>query len=170
MTIADLKQHLSDLAKLLESSGGKQVAKDIALMAEGLAPFAGQSPAEFAQFLARAHEYHTTGQLTAPAKAPRAAKPRQPKADQNEVATAVRQVYEQASDLSLPMERIESELARLSGLTKDGLLTVCERMELFGLKSKKKEEIAGAIRQKILDRRSAAQRAAMIQNPPVVEQ
>jgi hypothetical protein len=75
-------------------------------------------------------------------------------------------VYEQASDLSLPLERIEAELAHLDVLAKDGLLTVCARMELFGMKNKKKDDIIAAIRQKILDRRSAAQRAAMIQNPP----
>ncbi|HLW66249.1 MAG TPA: hypothetical protein VKS79_13130 [Gemmataceae bacterium] len=166
MTVGDLKQHLADLAKLLDASGGKQVAKDFAIMADGLAPFAAQSPAEFARFLAVAHEYHTTGKLTAPEKAPRAAKPRQPKADAGELATAIRQLYDQASDLSLPMERVDSELAKLAPLTKDGLLTVCEAMELFGMKSKKKDEIAAAIRQKVLDRRSAAQRAAMIQNPP----
>ena len=164
MTIADLKQHLVDLAKLLDSSGGKQVAKDVSAMAEALSPFGAQSPADFARYLALANEYHTTGKLSAPPKAPRKAS--KPKADPAEVAAAVRNLYDRSGDLAVTMEQIETELARLGELKKDGLLEVCDAMELAGMRAKTVGVIRDAIRQKILDRRSSSQRDQMIQTPP----
>jgi hypothetical protein len=168
MTVADLKQHFADLAKLLDASGSKQVAKDFGVIAEGLTPFAGQSLPEFTRFLAQAHEYHTTGKLSAPPKAPRTKAPKTAKTKPNpeEVAVTVRQLYDHSGDLSLTMEQIESGLAPLADLSKEGLLKVAEVMEIFGVKSKRMDVIQSAIRQKILDRRSSAQREEMIRNPP----
>jgi len=165
VTVADLKQHLADLARFLEASGGAKVAKDLATAADGLTPFAGQSLAEFARLLALAHEYHTTGKLTPPPKPPRAAKPTKAKVDPAEAAAAVRQLYDRAGDLALTMEQIDADLGRLSGLNKNGLLAVCERMGLAGMKAKEVDAIRAAVRQKILDRRSAAQREQMIHSP-----
>lgn len=167
MTVADLKQHLSDLAKFLDATGGTRVAKDLAAAADGLAPFADRTIADFAKLLALAHEYHTTGKLTPPPKAPRAAKAPKVKADPAEVAAAVRGIYDRAGDLSLTMDEIDASLAPLAGLTKPGLLVVCDRMELAGMKAKKVDDIRAAMRQKILDRRSSAQREQMIHGPPV---
>jgi hypothetical protein len=122
--------------------------------------------ADFAKLLALAHEYHTTGKLTPPAKAPRAARTAKIKADPAAVATSVRQLYDRAGDLSLTMDEIESALAPLAGLTKPGLLAVCDRMELAGMKARKVDDIRAAVRQKIVDRRSSAQREQMIHGPP----
>jgi hypothetical protein len=166
MTVADLKQHLTDLAKLLDAAGGRQVAKDFALMAEGLTPFAGQSLAEFTRLLALAHEYRTTGKLTPPPKAARAAKLAKAKTDPAAVAAALRALYDRAGDPALPLEQINAELGQLAGLTKPGLLIVAERMELAGLKAKKVDDIKAAIRQKVLDRRSSAQRGQLMEAPP----
>lgn len=162
MIVHDLKQHLHDLSKLLESSGAKSAAKDLGVAAEALAPFGAQSITEFGRFLAKAHEYHTTGTLSAPARRPRTSKA---KADPNEVAASIRNLYDRSGDLSLTKEQIDADLAPLTGLTKPGLLVVAERMELAGLKAKKVDEIRGAIRQKILDRRSSAQREQMTAQP-----
>jgi hypothetical protein len=166
MNVGDLRQHLADLAQLLESAGGKSAAKDLAALSEALAPFAGQSPTEFTRFLALAHEYHSTGKLSAPPKPPRAPRATNAKGDPSAVAVAVRALYDRAGDASLPMDQIESGLAGVSGLSKDGLLNVCQAMELAGMKSRKVDEIRGAIRQKVLDRRAAAQRATMIEGGP----
>src|SRR5258708_1289776 len=110
MTVADLKQHLADLSRLLDSSGAKSVAKDLAAAADGLRPFAGQSIGEFVRFLAAAHEYHTTGKLTAPAKPTRAPRTAKAKADPTEIAANIRVLYDRSGDLSLTMQQIESEL------------------------------------------------------------
>ncbi len=128
-------------------------------------PHSAQSIAEFGRFLAKAHEYHTTGTLAGPAKRTRASTAKA-KADPSEVAANVRNLYDRSGDLSLSMEQIEVDLAPLAGLTKPGLLVVAERMELAGLKPKKVDEIRGAIRQKILDRRSSAQREQMTAGTP----
>jgi hypothetical protein len=164
MIVHDLRQHLADLSKLVDSAGGKAAAKDLASAADALAPFGAQSIAEFGRFLGMAHEYHTTGKLTAPAKPARASRAKA-KADPAEVATTIRGLYDRSGDLSLAMEQIDAELAPLAGLTKPGLLVVAERMELAGMKAKKVNEIRAAIRQKILDRRSSAQREQMTAQP-----
>ena len=71
MIVADLQQHLTDLAKLLEANKAASAAKDLQTLGAALAPFKDQSPTDFTRFLALAHEYHTTGKLTAPTKAAR---------------------------------------------------------------------------------------------------
>lgn len=170
MNVADLRQHLLDLSKLLDVSGGKTAAKDLTGLAEALAPFTTQTPAEFTQFLARAHEYHTTGKLEAPVRASRASKAAASKADPGEVVTLIRSLYDRAGDLTLTISQIETDLAHLKKLKKEGLLQVCSALELEGMAKKTVAVIIGAIRQKILDRRSAAQRAQMILNPTGVEE
>lgn len=164
MNVADVQQHFVSLARLIESSGGK-AAKELVQVADCLAPFGSQSLPDFTRFLALAHEYHTTGTLAAAAKPARQPRATKTKADPAEVAAAVRAIYDRAADLSLSMDQIETELAKMNGLQKAGLLVVCEAMELGGLKNKKVDEIRAAIGQKIKDRRGAAQRADMIQNP-----
>src|SRR5262249_40909748 len=149
MNVANLQQHLANLAKLFDASGGKSVAKDLDALATALTPFAAQSPAEFTRFLALAHEYHTTGKLSPPPKAPRKAAANPARAAPGEVAATIRSLYDRAGDLSLTMEQIDTELAKMNGLTKDGLLKVCEAMELAGMKSKKVPDIRAAIGQKI---------------------
>lgn len=168
MNVADISQHLADLARVIDKSGGKTVARDLHAIAEGLTPFAEQTLTAFSLFLAKAHEYHTTGTLTAASKPARKTSPRAPrvKADPMEIAAAVRTLYDRANDLSLTTEFIDSELNRMNGLTKDGLLKVCDAMELVGMKSKKVPDIQAAIRQKVIDRRGTAQRAAMLDEPP----
>ena len=166
MIVADLKQHLADLAKLLDATGGKTVAKDLASIADGLTPFASQSLPEFSKFLALAHEYQTTGKLSAPATAPRAASKSAANAPNvEEIAQRLRSLYDRAGNLSITMLQIETDLGQLKGLKKDGLVRICDVLELMGMAKKTIPIITGAIRQKILDRRSAAQRAEMIQNP-----
>jgi hypothetical protein len=166
VTVANLKQHLNDLARFLEATGGNKVAKDLAAAADGLAPFADKSVADFSKLLALAHEYHTTGKLSPPPKATRAPRATKVKLDAAEVAADIRSLYDRAGNLSDTMEQIDAEVARLTGLQKAGLLVVCERMEMAGMKNKKLDDVRAAIRQKILDRRSSAQREQMIDGPP----
>jgi hypothetical protein len=47
MNVANLRQHLIDLGKVLESSGAKQAAKDLATVGGALAPFGELSLGEF---------------------------------------------------------------------------------------------------------------------------
>src|SRR5947209_7564307 len=69
MKVADLQQHLADLARLLEVSGAKTVAGDLAAIRDGLAPFRELPLKGFAEFLARADEYRRGGGV--PVKPPK---------------------------------------------------------------------------------------------------
>jgi hypothetical protein len=164
MNVAHLRQHLDELARLLDlADGGKKVVGDLRAITEGLAPFDGQTLPQFAGFLARAHGYDTTGKLTAPAKPARAPRAAKPKADPAELARLIRELYDRSGDRSLPMEEIEAGLQPLAGLPKAGLTTVCQALEIRPVSKWKLDDYRAAIRQRVLDRRSAAQRAAMIE-------
>lgn len=77
-------------------------------------------------------------------------------------ADTIRSLYDRSGDTSVPMAEIEQTLKPLDGMDKPGLLRVAQAMELAGMKAKSREAIAQAIKQKVLDRRSSAQRERMI--------
>jgi SPP1 gp7 family putative phage head morphogenesis protein len=84
-------------------------------------------------------------------------------------ADSTRALYDRSSDTSIPYAEITGHIEELGKLKKAALLLIAERMELYGMKQKTGPEIARAVGQKILDRRNAAQRAAMIRNPPPLD-
>jgi hypothetical protein len=172
MKVADLQQHLADLGRLLEASGARTVAADLAAIHDGLAPFRELPLKGFAEFLTRAEAYRRGGEV--PIRPPKggsgrrgpetgARKPGPP--DVEALAREARDLYERAADPSVTEGKVEDLARRLGGLAKDGLVTVAEATGLKGMKSKKKDDILGVIRQRILSRKGSSQRVGLIDRP-----
>ncbi len=85
--------------------------------------------------------------------------------DVQAVARQVRQLYDQAADLSATEESMEAALSRLEPLDKKGLVAVAEAIELKGVGSKSKPQIAAAIRQRIVARGVHSQRVGLLDRP-----
>ena len=170
MKVADLQQHLADLARLLDSAGvKKEVVGDLNAIRDGLSPFRDLPLKGFADFLTRAEAYRSGGEVpvTPPkAKAARTSAKTAATAavDVQAVARQVRQLYDQAADLSATEESMEAALSRLEPLDKKGLVAVAEAIELKGVGSKSKPQIAAAIRQRIVARGSS-QRVGLLDRP-----
>jgi hypothetical protein len=171
MKVADLQQILVDLAPLLGTCGVKPAAlADLKKVREGLQPFSQLSVADFASFLDRAETYRRNGEV--PTKALKGGTGRtgartagRATVDANAVAQQVRALYDRAADPSTTDEHIDQQTAQLGQLSKDGLVTVAEAIELLGMKAKKKDDIVTAIRLRIKARRGATQRAGLIDRP-----
>jgi hypothetical protein len=169
VTVADIQQHLTDLGRFLRASGAKQVADEVAEVADHLTPFRDHRLADFGRFLARAHQFATDGTIpVVPGKGRGGSvKPGPaPKADAGTVAEAVRRVYDRAGELSLDAAEIEAALGPVAALPMPGLKVVAAALELKVPAKAKVDEARGLIRQKVLDRRGAAQRAGMTSLPP----
>jgi hypothetical protein len=164
--VADLQQHLGDLGRLLETSGARGVAADLAAIRDGLTPFRDQSLKAFADFLIKAEALSRGGPLPAvsPPRTSRGAA-RAPAVELGPLTAEVKRVYDQAGDPAVTNDHIEAALAPLSGLTKAALEAIAEAVELKGMKSKTKDSILNSIRARILTRKGAAQRAGLIDRP-----
>jgi hypothetical protein len=171
--VADLQQHLADLTRLLESSGAKVVATDLAAIRDGLAPFRDLPLKEFAGFLARAEAY-SRGEV--PVAAPKGArdtrkpaagaKLKAPTLDANAVCVEIRDLYERAASPAVSAEHIEVACGRAGNLSKPGVLAIAEAVGLKGLKSKTKDAILDAIRQRIFGRKGGTIRAGLTDRAP----
>lgn len=168
MTVADLQQHLTDLGRLLRSSGAKQVADELAEVAGHLAPFRDHRLPDFGRFLVQAHQYATSGTVPVASEKGKAGKagPVPPKPEPGTVAGAVRRVYDRAGDLTLDASEIEAALGPVATLPMPGLKVVAAALELKLPAKTKVDDARSLIRQKVLDRRGAAQRAGMTTLPP----
>ncbi len=168
MNVSDLQQILAALGPLLEPFGVKGTSlADLKTIRDGLAPFSQLSLKDFASFLGRAHAY-SRGEV--PIKPPRGggsgAKPTARTAvDVSAIAMEVRGLYDRASDPATTVEMIEEKTAQLNQLNKESLVIVADAIELRGMKAKKKDDIAAAIRQRIRERKGATQRAGLIDRP-----
>jgi hypothetical protein len=171
MKVADLQQHLADLARLLEASGARPVAADLAAIREGLAPFRDLPLKGFADFLVRAEAYSRGEVPITPAPGGRRAAPsrpaksKAPAGDADALGRETHDLYERAADPAVTPEQIDALAARLGALSKDGLAAVAERIGLKGMKAKSKGAIQEAIRQRIIARKGASQRAGLIERP-----
>jgi hypothetical protein len=177
MKVADLQQILANLGPLLETCGTKAASvAELRMVRDGLAPFSQLSLKDFAGFLAKAEAF-SRGDV--PVKPPRgggaggtggggggrAGAKAAVKVDVNAVVQQVRALYNQAAAQSTTEEVIATQTAPLDQLSKDGLVVVAEAIELMGMKAKKKEEIAAAIRQRIRARRGMSQRVELLDRP-----
>jgi hypothetical protein len=169
--VADLQQHLSDLGRLLVSSGAKGVAKDLEVISAALKPFRDQPLKGFADFLAKAEAY-SRGEGLHPAEKPRRATrstaAKAPAADPAAVTAEVRDLYDRAASPSVTVEQIDGTCGKLTGLNKDGVVSVADQLGIRGMKSKAKAAIVEAIRQRILARKGATIRAGMVDRPLAV--
>jgi hypothetical protein len=169
VTVADLQQHFTDLGRLLRAGGAKQVADELTEVAAHLAPFRDHRLADFGRFLVQAHQYAATGTLPViPVKA-RGGTVKAgaaPKAEPAAVAEAVRRVYDRAGDLTVAEAEIEAALGPMAALPLAGLKVVAAALELKLPTRAKIDEARQQIRQKVYNRRGAAQRAEMTGLPP----
>jgi hypothetical protein len=76
----------------------------------------------------------------------------------------IRHLYDRAGDVSIPHEHVQATLAALDEMSKAELLKLADEMELAGMKNKTATHIRKQIEMKVLDRRSGAQRQAMIED------
>lgn len=165
-------QRLSEKAQRLKRQGlrldSQRAREELRQEAERLAPEPAppEKPAADAAPATEA-EARTTPPVASEPVAPRAApEAAAPAAAEPTVADRIRGLYDRVgTDLSIPAEEVVSTLAPLDGMKKKELLQVAEQMEIAGAKAKRKEQIVASIRQKVLDRHSAAQRGRMIQEP-----
>lgn len=171
MKVADLRQHLADLARLMEATGAKAVAADLVAIQEGLAPF-NESPLKgFAEFLVRAEAYSRGEVPVAPPSRKRATsggRPPSTKAPPVDVEALVQEakdLYARAADPAVTAEAVEALAGRLKAPKKDDLVRVAEGVGLVGMKAKAKDKIVEAIRARILDRKGAAVRVGINHRP-----
>lgn len=168
MNVADLRQHLADLGKLMASSGAKPVAADLAAICDGLAPFEWVSLKDFAAFLVRADAY-SRGEVPVvpPKKARKVAGPTQvaPDVDVEAICREMRDLYDRAADPTTTAAIVDGTIGKLNGLKKDDLIQVAAAIELKVAKSKKAGDIIAAIRQRVIARKGATQRAGLLDRP-----
>jgi hypothetical protein len=167
MKVADLQQHLADLASLLGAAGVKrEVVADLTAIRDGLAPFRDLPLKEFADFLLRAETYRSSGEVPSQTKGrakaggktgAKAAAP-----DVPSIAREVKELFDRAADPSITEAGIDAVLGRLALLDKKGLQAVAEAIELTGVGSKPKAVIAAAIRQRIIARKGSSQRVGLL--------
>lgn len=175
MKVADLQQHIADLARLLESAGVKgEPIKDLNAIRDGLVPFRDAPLKVFADFLIRAEAYRSGGEvpLTPPKGGKKAAakttaktttKPTPPNVPA--LAAEVKRVYDHAADPATTETVIDAILARLEPVDKKGLVIIAEAIELKGVGSKAKAAIITAIRQRITARKGSSQRVGILDRP-----
>lgn len=167
MKVADLQQHLADLARLLESAGARSVASELVLVQEALKPFGNQSLKSFAEFLPKAYQYAETGIVPGPAptgKNARAAssKTKAVPGDVQRTAEELKLLYDRSSSPQVSFEMIESFVQTLEPLTKPHLVLCAEAIGLVGMNSKTKPQILDTIRRRLTDRKGAALRVSGI--------
>jgi hypothetical protein len=167
MKMADLKQHLADLTKVLDSAGaGKGVIADLRSIVEGLAPFNEFALKDFAGFLVRAEAYSRGEVLVkgikAPPKSPSKSGAKGTQGDPATLAQEAKRVYEEAAYPTVTVEIIDSLAGRIGNLSKDGMLTVAAALDLRFSKAATKGSVVDAIRKRILDRKGVFQRTGLL--------
>src|SRR5579862_8863191 len=159
MNVADLRQHLADLGKVLESAGAKKVADDLGAVSAGLAPFHNLTLKEFAAFLAKAEAFSRGEPAPKPAKRPASrGKTGDVSPDIDVLCRDFRSLYDRAADPSVTEEVIVATMGRLDGLSKSSLFAVALALELNLPKSKSIPQIVAAIHQRIVARKGSKQR------------
>ncbi|MCS7166370.1 MAG: hypothetical protein RMI91_00325 [Gemmatales bacterium] len=155
MHVGALRQYLNGLAEVLRSSGAKAVAQDLERAATALAPFDSWTIAQWAEFLARAEEYHRTGVITAATSR----KPTAKSVDHNKIDQALQRIRELESrlfDEDFAITQIEITRRQLDKeLSKDEALALAEQLGHRGCKTKKAalDTLTSALRERCLQHR-----------------
>jgi hypothetical protein len=158
MTVGQLLAHLRSLAQLLEA-GGARSAAELHALCEAL------SDRNTLSLSAWVAELRSPAPVVAtPASEPPLARPTTSKKVSPELEALSRetqQMYESASSPLVTHELVDQLITRLSGLSKENLLSVAERIGLKGLMNKNKKQIQEAIKDRILKRKGVIIRASM---------
>lgn len=160
MKVAQLQSYLDNLAGPVEASGGKTVANDLRRVAQGLAPFAELTVAQFSDFLAAADEYARTGVV--PTAGGRARKAQGPAVDHNKVTAAAQELltlYEQALDADLTYAQISASVKKIGGrLNKDETIAAAKEVGITHTLKTKKHALE-ELERKIVERKESLERA-----------
>jgi hypothetical protein len=155
MTVTQLAQHLRGLAELLEASGGRTAAAELATLGKVLSS---RGPQPLSAFTA---ELEAKG-VTAPSVPPVVrSKAKKVPPDLEPLAREVQATYESASSPSVTLEVVEDLISRLGSLTKDNLVVIAERLGLKGMNNKSKGAVIATIKDLIVKRKSVLARATM---------
>ncbi len=173
MNVANLRQYLADLKRMLDVAGVKgPIIEDLAAIDAGLKPFEAHSLKDFADFLVRAEAFSRGEVPVKPLKgqrrtvsSPSTSKPKTANADLASLAQEAKRIYDQAPSESLTVEMIDALADRLKPLTTADLTTVAATLNLKVARSATKGKIVDAIRKWILDRKGSAQRAGLLDRP-----
>jgi hypothetical protein len=166
VNVAHLQQHLTDLARLMASSGAGKVADDLSAIQEALTAFRDLPLKGFADFLVRAEAF-SRGEVPLPGKRGGKGKvtgtpgAKKSSPDLDAFKREALELWEGATGAGVNRERVEEFTKRLSVLTKDGLLDVAASLTLTLKKSASKPVMQEAIGKWILERRGSKQRSDM---------
>jgi hypothetical protein len=161
VNVADLQQLLAHVSKLLETAGAKAAPlSELAAFREGLAPFREHTLKKLNELLVQA-DAAARGEAP-PRRAGRRSSGGTGRPDAESLVREVKSLYERATDPTVSEADINALAARLAPLMKDDLLSVAASIELKVAKAKTKDHIIGEIRQRILARKSAHQRAHLL--------
>jgi hypothetical protein len=161
MKIQHIVKHLADLADFLAEAGGAGMARELRSLCEGLGPYGMMTTNEFLKTIqAKAAE-------AKPRPTRSAARANSTSANASAIIDEIRQIYARAGDPSLSSEAIDNGIGRLAGLKKADIVAAAEAVGLAGMKSRTIAAIVQEIRQRILARRGAVQRAELADRGPV---
>lgn len=153
MTVGDLQLLLADLGRLMDAGRAERaVVDDLKAFAAGLRPYSKEPLAAFTKQLAGLNRA--------------GAAPAGPPAAVAALAAEARDLYDRAHLPEVTVDQIQAWGVRLSGLTREGLLAVADRLGLKGLKAKKKkDEVQAGIVDAILVLKRSAIRRGMLDRP-----
>jgi hypothetical protein len=163
MKVADLQQHLAELARLLEAAGTKKgVVSDLEALREGLEPFREQTLRDLAGLLQRVgrSEESADGGGKKKTRAPKASAASSPVAE--ELTRQTRDLYELAASPAVTEEQIDALADQLRDLSGAELVGVAAAIGLKVAKSSSKSATVKAIRKRIVDRKGASQLASLV--------
>lgn len=156
MTAGDLQEMLAELGRLMDAGRAERtVVNDLKSFAAGLRPYSKEPLAAFTRQLGNLNRNGASA--APPPPAPVAA-----------LADEARDLYDRAHHPDVIVDQIQAWGGRLGGLSKDGLVTIAERLGMVGMKStkKKKDDIQAAIVDRILVLKRSAIRRDNIGHPP----
>jgi hypothetical protein len=161
MKVADLQQHLAELARLLEVAGTKKgVVSDLDALREGLEPFREQTLRDLAGLLQRAGRGEdSAGGGKKKSRTPKGSTA--PSALADELTRRTKDLYELAASPTVTEEEIDVLAGDLLGLTGPELLGVAAAIGLRLGKTNKPATVK-AIKKRILDRKGASQLAGLV--------
>jgi hypothetical protein len=162
VTVADLQRHLRSLGQFLTSAGTKGAAAELEALSARLEPFRDYKLKAFGDFLAQAGAGSRGERAPKPSrqKEARGAAPRKagPAADEVErLCERIRHQYHHATDPGVTREEIEATARELAPLSKAQLDDLARQIDITQ-KFRSRDDAIKAIRQKILDRKSAFER------------
>lgn len=159
MKITDLQAFVKTLAAPLSSVGvSKTVCTDLERVAAALEPFGDLTISQFADFLAKAEEYHRTGVLASPLKKARTPAVKPGALTVPEALQRVQCLYDRAPDPTLTYVAIEAEIKQLDkALTLAQALELAQELDLV-LSKKTKKATFEEIKRRIFDRKGSFER------------